>query len=250
MSINANDSSRLPGASCQKDPPGPLGGGGGGDPPETGNGKRDTEGRPSPLHEGVRLERRLPAFYAAFFYAFPAAVAWVWLHFAKPGRSLALWAPADWPADLALGVAAGLAILAVTWIFGRCFAWTRRLEAEFGWILGAQKKWEIAWIALLSGCAEEYLFRGALQEKFGIWVATAVFAIVHWPLNRNFLPWPFIAGAVGLGLGGLAIWTDSLVAPAAAHVVANFVNLRRITGRFRGWDEDAVNRYVDGVLTK
>ena len=205
----------------------------------------DAGTRESPLHEGVRLERRLPAFYAAFFYAFPAAVAWIWLHHSKPGRSLALWAPADWPADLALGVGAGMAILLVTWTLGRFCVWTRRLEAEFGWILGAQRKWEIAWIALLSGCAEEYLFRGALQEKFGIWAATAVFAVIHWPLNRNFLPWPFIAGVVGLGLGGLAIWTDSLVAPAAAHVVVNFVNLWRITERFRGWDEERVNRYVD-----
>jgi membrane protease YdiL (CAAX protease family) len=193
----------------------------------------------------AELERRLPSFYAAFFYAFPAAVAWIWLHHTMPGRSLALWAPADWPLDLAVGVGSGLAIVLVTALFGRWFAWTRRLEAEFGWILGAQRKWEIVWIALLSGCAEEYLFRGALQEKFGIWVAAGVFAVIHWPVNRNFLPWPFVAGVVGLGLGFLALWTDSLVAPAAAHVVVNLVNLVRITHRFRTWDEEAVNRYVD-----
>ncbi len=222
MSTNAEDSSQLSALSSQR-----------------------TELSAVSCQLSAELERRLPAFYAAFFYAFPAAVAWIWLHHTKPGRSLALWAPADWPADLALGLGAGAAIVLVTWVFGRMFAWTRRLEAEFGWILGAQRNWEIAWIALLSGCAEEYLFRGALQEKFGIWVATGVFAVIHWPVNRNFLPWPFLAGAVGLALGGLAIWTDSLVAPAAAHVVVNFVNLRRITGRFRTWDEEAVNRYVD-----
>jgi hypothetical protein len=48
-----------------------------------------------------------------------------------------------------------------------------------------------------------------------------------------------------LGLGGLAHWTESLVAPAAAHVVINLVNLRRITRRFGAWDEDRANRYVD-----
>ena len=44
-----------------------------------------------------------------FFYAFPAAVAWIWLEAALPGRARALWTPADWPVDLAIGAAAGLA---------------------------------------------------------------------------------------------------------------------------------------------
>jgi membrane protease YdiL (CAAX protease family) len=193
----------------------------------------------------VKLERRLPAFYAAFFYAFPAAVAWIWLHFQKPGRTRELWFPADWPLDLAAGLGAGLAVAGLTWLCSRRFRWARRLEAEFGWIIGAQKGWEILWIALLSGVAEEYLFRGALQEKFGLLPATIVFALVHWPVNVNFLPWPFVAGLIGLGFGGLAIATDSLLAPAAAHVVVNAINLRRITRRFACWDEEAVNRYVD-----
>ena len=204
-----------------------------------------TPTRESPLHPGVKLERRLPPFYAAFFYAFPAAVAWIWLYFQKPGLSAALWMPADWPRCLALGVAAGLAVVGLTALLSRSFRWPRRLEAEFGWILGAQKGWEIAWIALLSGCAEEYLFRGALQQKFNLIAATIVFAVIHWPLNPNFLPWPFVAGAIGLGLGGLALWTNSLVAPAAAHVLINLINLRRITRRFAVWDEERVNRYVD-----
>ena len=204
-----------------------------------------TPTRESPLHPGVKLERRLPPFYAAFFYAFPAAVAWIWLHFQKPDLSAELWMPADWPTCLALGVAAGLAVVGITVILSRFFRWPRRLEAEFGWILGAQKGWEIAWIALLSGCAEEYLFRGALQQKFGLIAATIVFAVIHWPLNPNFLPWPFVAGVIGLGLGGLALWTNSLVAPAAAHVLINLINLRRITRRFAVWDEERVNRYVD-----
>ena len=204
-----------------------------------------TAERESPLHPGVKLERRLPPFYASFFYAFPAAVSWIWLYFQRPGLSTSLWLPAAWLRDLGLGVAAGLLIVGITMLCSRKFAWTRRLEAEFGWILGAQKGWEILWIALLSGCAEEYLFRGALQQKFGIWVATVVFAVIHWPLNPNFLPWPFVAGVIGLGLGGLAHYTESLVAPAAAHVLVNYINLRRITRRFAAWDETRANNYVD-----
>ena len=201
--------------------------------------------RESPLHPGVKLERRLPVFYASFFYAFPAAVAWIWLEAAKPGRTRALWATSDWPVDLAIGVAAGLAggLLSVALV--KAFRWARRLETEFGWILGGQRVWEIAWISLLSGCAEEFLFRGALQEKFGIWIATAVFAVIHWPLNPNFRAWPWLAAVAGLGFGGLQAWTDSLVAPAAAHVVVNFINLLRITKRYRAWDEERVGRWLE-----
>ena len=201
--------------------------------------------RESPLHPGVKLERRLPVFYASFFYAFPAAVAWIWLEAAKPGRTRALWATSDWPVDLAIGVAAGLAGGLLSVLLVKAFGWARRLESEFGWILGGQRAWEIAWIALLSGCAEEFLFRGALQEKFGIWIATAVFAVIHWPVNPNFRAWPFLAAVAGLGFGGLQLWTDSLVAPAAAHVVVNFVNLLRITKRYRAWDEERVGRWLE-----
>lgn len=197
------------------------------------------------MQPGDTLPRRLPAFYASFFYAFPAAIAWIWLEAAKPGRSLALWRTADWPMDLAWGAAFGAVVVVLTWLCTRVFSWARALESEFGWILGAQKPWEIAFIALLSGIGEEYLFRGALQERFGIWIATLVFAAIHWPVNRNFLPWPVLAGIVGLGLGFLKEWTDSLVAPAAAHALINYVNLRRIVSKFRTWDEDAVNRYME-----
>ena len=208
------------------------------------NTRSDAE-RASAVQPGDTLPRRLPAVYASCFYAFPAAVAWVWLEAAKPGRSLALWAPSTWPRDLALGAAFGLVVVGLTLLCTKKFSWARALEAEFGWILGAQRHWEIAFIALLSGIGEEYLFRGALQERFGIWIATAVFAVIHWPVNRNFRPWPVLAGVVGLGLGFLKEWTDSLIAPALAHALINYVNLRRIVSKFRTWDEDAVNRYME-----
>jgi len=208
--------------------------------------QNDPGTRESPLHPEVKLERRLPAFYAAFFYAFPAAVAWVWLHFTRPEASARLWTLDALPLGAAAGAGLGLAVVGLSVLASRTFVWARRLEAEFGWILGAQRPFEIAWIALLSGFAEEYLFRGALQEKFGIWIATAVFAVIHWPVNRNFLAWPFTAAAVGLALGGLRAWTGALWAPAIAHAVINAANLARITRRFRAWDETKVNDYIEG----
>jgi membrane protease YdiL (CAAX protease family) len=129
------------------------------------------------------------------------------------------------------GAAAGLGIAALSAAAGRSFRWARGLEDEFRAILGDSKGWEIAVLAFISGMAEEYLFRGALQENFGIWIAAAVFAVLHWPVSRAFFPWPIAAGAIGLALGGLRLWTNSLVAPAAAHGVINLINLWRLTRR-------------------
>src|SRR3989442_14634201 len=75
--------------------------------------------RESPLHPDVRLERRLPPFYAAFFYAFPLAIAWIWLYHVNPKRSVQLWAPADSPRSIAIGAAAGLLIAADDRLFCR-----------------------------------------------------------------------------------------------------------------------------------
>lgn len=201
--------------------------------------------RESPLHAGVKLPRKLPVFYASFFYAFPMAISWIWLEAFKPGRTLQLWATPDRFLDLLAGVAAGLLGAGISAVLAKKYLWGRKLESEFGWILGGQRIWEIAWIAILSGCAEEFLFRGALQEKFGIWVSTAVFAVIHWPLNPNFRAWPVVAAVAGLAFAGLKEWTDSLIAPAAAHVFLNFVNLLRITKRYRDWDEERVAHWVE-----
>ncbi|MCZ6691168.1 MAG: CPBP family glutamic-type intramembrane protease [Planctomycetota bacterium] len=205
----------------------------------------DAAKRESPLEPGAKLERRLPPFYALFFYAFAAVLAWILLYHNNPGRSLELWAPPNWASCLGIGIAAGAILVGLSILVVKRFAWARALEAEFGWILGAQRGWEIAWVALLSGCAEEYLFRGALQEVWGVWLAAAVFALIHWPVNRNFLPWPFVAGVIGLGLGGLVLWTGSLLAPVTAHVIVNGVNLWRMTRRYRTWDEARVNAFVE-----
>lgn len=202
------------------------------------------DARESALEPGARLERRLPLLYALFFYAFPAAIAWIWLYFARPGRSAELWSLDRLPWGVAWGLGVGGAIVALSGLASRTFAWARRLEAEFGWILGAQRRAEILAIALLSGFAEEYLFRGALQEKFGLAAATAVFAVIHWPVNRNFLPWPFVAGAAGLAFGLLREGTGALWAPAIAHAAVNYANLLRISARFRTWDEGRVHAYV------
>ena len=82
-------------------------------------------------------------------------------------------------------------------------------------------------ITLIVASAEEVLLRGVLLDRVrragGLAVAvvltSAVFALMHVPMyGWHVVPLDF---AVGLGLAGLRLTTRSLVAPVAAHSVAD-----------------------------
>ena len=191
-----------------------------------------------------RLERRSPPCFALFFYGFPAAAAWVLLFNTYPGRSAELWTPSDLPLSVGFGAGLAAVLLLVRWIGLRTLPVARGLEAEFGWIVGKQRKWECLMLAVLSALAEEFLFRGWLQTTIGLWPAAVGFGVLHWPVNRNFLPWPIFAFAAGLAFGYVTEWTGDLTAAVMAHAVYNGTALWRVTDRFADWDQDRVDRFV------
>ncbi|MEZ4269881.1 MAG: CPBP family intramembrane glutamic endopeptidase [Myxococcota bacterium] len=139
--------------------------------------------------------------------------------------------PLIWCLHLSIGVGVGLAVVAASrWATAR-FVWARQLSEEFRNLLGDMGHREIVVAAILSGFSEELLFRGVLQPALGLWIASAVFALMHIGPNRRFVPWTLMALGVGMLFGGLFYWTDSLVAPMVAHMVVNFLNLRFLTQR-------------------
>lgn len=96
-------------------------------------------------------------------------------------------------------------------------------------------------LALLSGFAEELLFRGALWQEllvwFGLWpalvVSSALFSVAHF--GSEMSRFPRVAAlyfVYGLLLGGLFIATDSLLAVMAAHAMYNFLAFAFITRGF------------------
>jgi hypothetical protein len=191
-------------------------------------------GRPSAVNPQVKLERRVPPFYAAFFYGFLAIAGYVWL-WAIGGDVTALFALKNPWLEIGLGVGAGVLIVGACAVLPAWFGMARELEKEFGWILGEQKKWEIAVLAVLSGIAEEFFFRGAMQQAVGPLLATVIFGVLHWPVNWSFRLWPFFAAAAGAVLAMERHVTGGLVAPILTHVIVNAVNLTRITRAYRVW---------------
>lgn len=172
---------------------------------------------------------------ALVVYGVMAAVAWVW-RTALMGEPL-LYAGAEPTglrpvSDLAAGLATGLGLVALSrWLTVRTpsgEALARRLAEVVGPLTGGQ----IAVLALSSGIAEEAFFRGALQPRLGLLAASALFGLAHlvpsWPL----VLWSVFACAAGALFGALFERTGNLVAPVAAHVAVNGLNLRWLVLRY------------------
>lgn len=130
---------------------------------------------------------------------------------------------------LALGLGAavliGGAVVLGSRYISRQTAWGRRLHGVFAEVLGGLESPAILALALLSAFGEEVLFRGVLQPRLGLWVATVLFALLHFPMRRSLLPWTVFAFAIGLVLGLLTEWAGSLWPAIVLHFLINYFNL-------------------------
>lgn len=124
---------------------------------------------------------------------------------------------------LAIGLVAGLAVVAVAEL-GPILTGATTITG-----LGRPASPFLPWavITVLVAAAEEAVLRGVLFERVerlggvggALIVTTIAFALLHVPLYGWHVV-PLDLG-VGLLLGGLRVVTRSVVAPAAAHVVAD-----------------------------
>jgi hypothetical protein len=172
------------------------------------------------------LVRRALLFYAAFL---GVAIAW---RVGLQGESLLLATAGDrvhWLRDVLLGLGAGALVivgsaeLTTRTRFGDALA--RALAAA----LGPLRTRDCLILALLSGVAEEALFRGALQPRVGLVWASLLFGLAHLVPRRELIPWTAFSLGAGFLLGGLYAATGNLVAPVVAHVAINAVNLRKLS---------------------
>lgn len=139
-------------------------------------------------------------------------------------------------AEIGVGAAVAAVLVMVTYVLARRVKPFELLADEFRAILGHLSRRQILWIAVLSGAAEECLFRGALQPWLaGMWgpvgglvVTSLVFGMLHYVPDRVFLPWTVFATVVGFICGGLFVVFDSVVAPIVTHTMLNAINLELI----------------------
>jgi hypothetical protein len=134
--------------------------------------------------------------------------------------------------DLGIGLAVGLAIVGLSRLATRFTEWGENLARAMAEALGQISMPDAVLLAFASGLAEEMFFRGALQPRVGLVLASLMFGIVHFVPRREFLPWTVFALAAGFGFGALYDATGNLVAPVVAHTVVNGINLPLLISQY------------------
>ena len=121
-----------------------------------------------------------------------------------------------------LGIGGGLIILLTSQVIN-LFPAAKQFLKETREIYGIQTIDSCFKKAISSGVGEEILIRGTLLPLLGILPSTIIFALIHVVPDLRCLyhvAWTFI---VGIFLGGLFIYTGSLIAPIVAHFTNNLI---------------------------
>jgi len=129
---------------------------------------------------------------------------------------------------LVLGLALGLIIVFASRLAVHRFEWARALHREFRSLLSPLTDLEIVVLAIASSVGEEMFFRGALMPVVGIWISSAVFALLHIGPRARYLPWTAGSFVAGVLFSQLFLWSGDLTGDVIAHFTVNFLNLRHV----------------------
>jgi membrane protease YdiL (CAAX protease family) len=131
-------------------------------------------------------------------------------------------------AGLAIGLALGLLIVFASRLAVHRFEWARALHREFRSLLSPLTDAEIVVLAIASSVGEEMFFRGALMPVVGVWISSAVFALLHIGPRARYLPWTVGSFVAGVLFSELFVWSGDLTGAVLAHFLVNFLNLRHV----------------------
>lgn len=160
---------------------------------------------------------------AAVFYGLLVVAAALWC--GLRGIELPVFGPRP-GTGLLLGLATAAATVTVSLLAYRLIPVTRKLAEELApSIVDPIDRAGLVLLALFSGIGEEAFFRGAVQQEFGILVASVVFGLAHAGPDRRFVLWSAWAVLAGVVFGLLFEATGGLIAPVAAHVAHNAATL-------------------------
>ncbi|WP_299088286.1 CPBP family intramembrane glutamic endopeptidase [uncultured Metabacillus sp.] len=77
-------------------------------------------------------------------------------------------------------------------------------------------------LTLIIAISEEMLFRGVLQTHFGIWVASLIFAVLHFRYLSKSVLFTMVV-AISFLLGIVYDWTETLYTTIIAHFLIDLV---------------------------
>lgn len=161
--------------------------------------------------------------FAAVFYGLLTVVAAVWCGL----RGIALPVLGPNPAvGLLLGVLTAGGTVSLALVAYRLVPLLRRLADELAPnLVDGTNQAGLVLLAVFSGVGEEAFFRGAVQQEFGIVIASVVFGLAHIGPDRRYLLWTVWAVLAGFVFGVLFQATGGLLAPIVAHAAHNAATL-------------------------
>lgn len=161
--------------------------------------------------------------FAAVFYGLLVVAAAVWC--GLRGMELPVLGPRP-PTSLLLGLATAAATVSLSLLAYRLVPVARKLADELAPnLVDRADRGGLVLVALFSGVGEEVFFRGAVQQEFGLVVASLAFGLAHLGPDRRYLLWTAWAVLAGAVFGLLFEATGGLLAPVAAHAVHNGATL-------------------------
>jgi uncharacterized protein len=133
--------------------------------------------------------------------------------------------------QFAVGLGAGIILTFVARYTSLSFDSGRRFINELSSFVGPLSYLEATLLALASGLGEELLFRGVLQPALGLWITSAIFALLHVGPSGRFLLWTSFSLLAALLFGTLVNMTHNLWPAIIAHATVNLLNLLWLSRR-------------------
>ncbi len=130
------------------------------------------------------------------------------------------------------GAGLGLLLVALSRVLTAKVRAMKELEAALASLVGSTGPFHVLVLALVSGPAEEMLFRCALLDLTGPVWSTLAFALCHTGPAKKFRAWTLMAGVVGALFAWMVLDGWGLASVALAHSTLNFLNLLRLA-RYR-----------------
>jgi uncharacterized protein len=174
----------------------------------------------------TRVRRALgPRFvrFAALFYGSLAVVAALWCGLRGFDVRLLGESPGE---SVLLGVITAACTVSLGLLAYRFLPTLREISEELApRLVEAAPSTSLVLVAIFSGVGEEAFFRGALQQEFGLVVASLLFGLAHIGPDRRYLVWTAWAVLAGFVFGLLYEVSGGLLAPILAHTAHNAATL-------------------------
>ena len=161
--------------------------------------------------------------FAALFYGSLAVVAALWCGLGGLQVRIVGQSPA---ATVLWGLLSAACTLGLGLVAYRLLPSLREISEELAPRLvdGADATSLVA-VSIFSGVGEEAFFRGAVQQEFGLVVASLLFGLAHIGPDRRYLVWTAWAVLAGFVFGALYEVSGGLLAPILAHSSHNAATL-------------------------